>query len=151
MTTKIGFCRYCNNQRMVEVPDDATEELINQEATATCDCYRAKAEREKEYQKEACIANIDDMLGKKYPEIASLLKDSIDAIQASKIKKITVNTHFNQTIRLQKAKDGIKVELERKLKEESLARSIRNRKDGKREKSTSPASSTKRMGPAIYA
>lgn len=65
MTTKIGFCRYCNNQRMVEVPDDATEELINQEATATCDCYRAKAEREKEYQKEACIANIDDMLGKK--------------------------------------------------------------------------------------
>ena len=24
MTTKIGFCRYCNNQRMVEVPDDAT-------------------------------------------------------------------------------------------------------------------------------
>ena len=103
MTTKIGFCRYCNNQRMVEVPDDATEELINQEATATCDCYRAKAEREKEYQKEACIANIDDMLGKKYPEIASLLKDSIDAIQASKIKKITVNTHFNQTIRLQKA------------------------------------------------
>lgn len=117
MTTKIGFCRYCNNQRMVEVPDDATEELINQEATATCDCYRAKAEREKEYQKEACIANIDDMLGK----IASLLKDSIDAIQASKIKKITVNTHFNQTIRLQKAKDGIKVELERKLKEESLA------------------------------
>ena len=61
------------------------------------------------------------MLGKKYPEIASLLKDSIDAIQESKIKKITVNTHFNQTIRLQKAKDGIKVELERKLKEESLA------------------------------
>lgn len=121
MTTKIGFCRYCNNQRMVEVPDDATEELINQEATVTCDCYRAKAEREKEYQKEACIANIDDMLGKKYPEIASLLIDSIDAIQASKIKKITVNTHFNQTIRLQKAKDGIKVELERKLKEESLA------------------------------
>lgn len=121
MTTKIGFCRYCNNQRMVEVSDDATEEMVNQEATATCDCYRAKAEREKEYQKKACIANIDDMLGKKYPEIASLLKDSIDAIQASKIKKITVNTHFNQTIRLQKAKDGIKVELERKLKEESLA------------------------------
>ena len=121
MTTKIGFCRFCNNQRMVEVPDDATEELINQEATATCDCYRVKAEREKEHQKEACIANIEEMLGKKYPEIASLLIDSIYAIQASKIKKITENTHLNQTIRRQKAKDGIKVELERKLKEESLA------------------------------
>lgn len=119
--TKIGFCRYCNNQRMVEVPEGATEELINQEATATCNCYKAKAEREKEHQKKVCIANIDEMLGKKYPEIASLLKDSIDAIQASKIKKITVNTHFSQTIRLQQTKDGIKVELERKLKEENLA------------------------------
>lgn len=121
MTTKIGFCRYCNEQKIVEVPDNATEEIINQEATRTCDCPGAKEAREREYQKEACIANIDEMLGEKYPEIAGLLKDSIDIIQSAKIKKITVNTHFSQTIRLQKTKDGIKVELERKLKEESLA------------------------------
>lgn len=121
IVTKIGYCKYCHEQRIVEIRENAAEAEANQEATETCDCYGAKDAREKEYQKEACISNIDDMLTEKYPEIAQLFKDSIDALQTAKIKKITINTHFSQTARLFKCKDGIKVELEKKQKVENLA------------------------------
>ena len=121
METRIGHCKYCHEQKIVEVPEDATQEMANQEATETCDCYGAKETREKEYQKQACIANVYEMLGEKYPEIAELFKGSIDALQTAKIKKITVNTYFNHSARLFKCKDGIKVELEKKQKMENLA------------------------------
>lgn len=121
MKTEIGFCRFCQDQKIVEVPDDATEEMINEEATRTCNCYEARDAREKKYQKGACIANIEEMIKEKHPEIADLLESSIDPIQEGKISKITVNTPYNQTIRLSRCKDGIKVELEKKTKEESLA------------------------------
>ena len=75
----------------------------------------------KEYQKEACIAYIDEMVGKDHPEIGEILKVGIEAIQDMKVSKITVNTYIGQTARLSMGKDGIKVELERKEKEENLA------------------------------
>lgn len=87
LVTKIGHCRYCHGSKIVEVPEDADEELVNKEASETCDCYGAKEVREREYQKGACIANIEEMLSEKYPEIAELFKNSIDAIQDAKIKK----------------------------------------------------------------
>lgn len=119
--TKVGHCRYCHNPIIIEAFPEATEEMLNEEAVELCGCYGAKQMRKKRSQKEACIANIDEMLTEKYPEIAELFKNSIDAIQDAKIKKITINTHFNYTARLSKCKDGIKVEFEKKQKAESLA------------------------------
>lgn len=37
-----------------------------------------------------------------------------------KFEKITINTRFNKTIRMRMTKDGIKIEIERKMKEENL-------------------------------
>lgn len=61
------------------------------------------------------------MLEEHYPEIAKVFKENIDVLQDDRIKKITINTHNNQTARMSKTKDGIKVELEKKQKNESLA------------------------------
>lgn len=61
------------------------------------------------------------MLSQNYPEIAAVFKENIDNIQDNKFKKITINTHSNQTARMSRTKDGIKVELEKKQKNESLA------------------------------
>ena len=121
MQLKEGFCNYCKEGKMVEVPDDATQKDINEEVTEQCRCTMASRMRERRNQKEACIANINEMLSENYPAIAKVFMDNIDAIQDNKIKKITINTHSNQTARMSKTKDGIKVELEKKQKNESLA------------------------------
>lgn len=118
---RVGHCKYCHESRMVEVPENATDEEINEAATLDCDCAGASLARKKEYQKEACIAYIDDMMGKDHPEIGEILKNGIEAIQDMKVSKITVNTYIGQTARLSMGKDGIKVELEKKQKEENLA------------------------------
>lgn len=119
--TKMGYCRFCQESRLVEVPEDATQEEVNLEVTEQCDCHEAQKAREDAYQKKACIANIDEMLGERYPEIADIFISSIDAMQEGAIKKITVNTLFSHTARMYSCKDGIKVELEKKTKAETLA------------------------------
>lgn len=121
MTLREGYCGYCGEARMVEVEEIASQEMINEEVTYNCRCFSATQVREKKEQKENCISNIEEMLNENYPEIAKLFKESIDAIQDNKIKKISVNTHRNQTARISKTKDGIKVELEKKQKAETLA------------------------------
>ena len=113
MKLKEGYCNYCKDGRMVEVSDDATQEQINEVVTEQCRCAMASRVRERRNQKEKLQEN--------YPAIAKVFKDNIDAIQDNKIKKITINTTGNQTARMSKTKDGIKVELEKKQKNESLA------------------------------
>ena len=121
MQLKEGFCSYCKDGRMVEVPDDATQKEVNEEVTKKCNCPMAARLRNLREQKEACMENIEEMLEENYPEIAKIFKENIANIQENRIKKITVNTHSNQTARMSKTKDGIKVELEKKQKNESLA------------------------------
>ena len=121
MVTKHGYCRYCNNPRIIEIYEDATQEECNAVASDECDCYGAEEARKREYQKGACIANIDLMLAEKRPEIAEIFRNCIDALQDKKIKKITINTYGNTSARMYANKDGIKIEVEKKLKEENLA------------------------------
>lgn len=121
IVTRHGYCRFCNNPRMVEVDEDADQDERNQVASEECDCTEAEAFRKKVYQKRACLANIDEMISKKYPAIAEILKGCIDDLQDFKFKKITINGYDNITVKIHQNKDGIKIELERKLKEENLA------------------------------
>ena len=119
--SNIGYCKYCGNSRIVEMPDGVTQEALDKEATATCNCYGAEEARKKEVQKKACTAQLGEMLHEKHPEIEDLLVCAIDALQDGKFEKITINTRFNKTIRMRMTKDGIKNEIERKMKEENLA------------------------------
>lgn len=116
-----GFCEYCKQPKLVDVPEDFLQEQVDEAVTKKCDCLIVTRLRERKLQKEACIENIEEMLEENYPAIASVFKNNIDAIQDNKIKKITINTHSNQTARMSKTKDGIKIELEKKSKNESLA------------------------------
>lgn len=118
---KEGYCNYCNQPRLEDVPEESTQEQINEAVTKKCSCSMAVKLRERKAQKETCIENIYEMFSMNYPEIAAVFMANIDNIQDNKFKKITINTHSNQTARMSKTKDGIKVELEKKQKNESLA------------------------------
>ena len=119
--TEIGYCRFCNCGRMVEITEDLEQEELNRIATEECNCYGASKERELIQQMEVCEANIREMLGEKHPGVAQIFLDNIELIQSGKVKKITVNIPGNRTARIYMNKDGIRVDLEIKSKAESLA------------------------------
>ena len=121
MELREGYCIHCGDARMVEISPSATQEEIDRKVSEVCSCPMASHIRERQAQKEQCICNIKEMLEEKHPDIAKLFEESIEMIQDNKIKKLTVNTYGNQTARISKTKDGIKVELEKKQKNESLA------------------------------
>ena len=119
--SSVGYCKYCGNGRVVELPEGVSQEALDQEASATCNCYKAEEARKKETQKDVCIAQLGEMLHGKHPEIEDILVCAIEPMQEQKFEKITINTGFNKTIRMRMTKDGIKIEIERKMKEENLA------------------------------
>lgn len=43
---KEGFCRFCNQPRLVDVPEESTKEQINEAATKKCSCIMAARIRE---------------------------------------------------------------------------------------------------------
>lgn len=45
--SNIGYCKYCGNGRVVELPEGVSQEALDQEASATCNCYRAMEARKK--------------------------------------------------------------------------------------------------------
>ncbi len=119
--SSVGYCKYCGSGRMVEMPEGVSQEALDKEASETCDCYGAEEARKKETQKDVCVAQLGEMLHGKHPEIETLLIGAIEPMQERKFAKITINTGFNKTVRMTMTKDGIKIEIERKMKEENLA------------------------------
>ena len=47
METKKGACRFCGQNKMIEVPNGYTQEEIDEEVTCECKCDEAKAYQEK--------------------------------------------------------------------------------------------------------
>lgn len=99
MKETIGACRYCHQTKMVMVPDDATPEMIEEEATMSCTCrlsqeYANKVRKEESIKMsiEAAKESVESLFeGEQFEELREALKGSIDAIARKKIKKVTIN------------------------------------------------------------
>lgn len=99
MKETIGACRYCHQTKMVMVPDDATPEMIEEEATMSCTCrlsqeYANKLRKEESIKMsiEAAKESIESLFeGEQFEELREALKGSIDAVARKKIKKVTIN------------------------------------------------------------
>ena len=48
-----GFCKYCNQLRMVEAPEGASGADLNEQATEECDCDEAQRQRRQRMKMEA--------------------------------------------------------------------------------------------------
>lgn len=53
MEKATGFCRFCNQARIIDAPQGCAPEDLNDLATEECDCYSAKRAREKKMRMEA--------------------------------------------------------------------------------------------------
>lgn len=117
MKETIGACKFCHQTKMVMVPDDATTELIEQEATINCTCklsqeYADKARREESVKMsiEAAKASVENLFeGEHFEELREALKGSVEAIARKKIKKVTINVTSKIKATIQMKDDAILV------------------------------------------
>ena len=116
MVEKTGVCRFCGQNKLVEVPDYLTEEEINEEASRECYCQGAKDYRKAkeleamiEQQKMSARGTTLQLFHEDYPDIEKLLNSAIDPLAAHKFKKVSVTTDDGMSASI-KWKDGIEVE-----------------------------------------
>lgn len=99
METKKGACRFCGQNKMIEVPNGYTQEEIDEEVTCECKCDEAKAYQEKkereerlEAQKISAQGTTFELFHNDFPEVEQILNKTIPLLVTKKVKKLTVNT-----------------------------------------------------------
>lgn len=110
----VGFCKYCKESRMVEAPEDATQEQLDQLATDECTCQGAYAEREREQQHEYAVYEIENIIKPRSEAAAVIFRDNIENIQMGKIKQITATVITPEsgdkwTLLIKRGKDGLTI------------------------------------------
>lgn len=88
---KIGYCGFCGQGNMVEAAEGYEQADLDLEATYKCHCEGARRMREREAQKEEALSNIEQLVSQKYPEMADILYECVNAIQEGKVRNVTVS------------------------------------------------------------
>lgn len=117
METKKGACRFCGQNKMIEVPNGYTQEEIDEEVTCECKCDEAKAYQEKkereerlEAQKLSAKGTTFELFHNDFPEVEEILNNAIPLLVTKKVKKMTINTGTKVTATIGISKETIKVE-----------------------------------------
>ena len=116
MKTATGVCKFCGQQAALEVPEEFTQEMIDEEAVKNCDCpeaeaYTAQQERiaNGEGAVKTCFEDSEDMDALR-DELLRLVAPVIDGT----FGKITIERH-GFTGSMKPSKDGVKVSLSHKI------------------------------------
>ena len=86
-----GYCGFCGQGVLVDALEGFTQKDLDLEATYKCSCEGARRMRQREAQKEEALSNIEALVAPKYPEIADILYECVNAIQESNVKNVTVS------------------------------------------------------------
>ena len=86
-----GYCGFCGQGVMVDALDGFEQKDLDLEATYRCSCEGARHMREREAQKEEALGNIEALVAPRYPEMADILYECVNAIQENKVKNVTVS------------------------------------------------------------
>lgn len=123
MEAKKGACRYCGQNKIIEVPSGYTQEEVDEEVTMECKCDEAKAYQEKkereerlEAQKLSAKGTTFELFHNDFPEVGEVLNNVISLLVAKKVKKMTINTGTKVTATIGISKGTIKVERTEKSK-----------------------------------
>jgi len=117
MKNKRGACRFCGQQKIIEVPETLEQEEIDEEVTLECRCaeargYQEKREREEKTQAQMVSAKgtVYELFHEEFPEIEDVLNECIPLLVNLKARKILVNTGKKVTASVSISKGTIKVE-----------------------------------------
>lgn len=86
-----GACIYCGQIYQLKTSGKCTDEQLDAWATQKCGCTNARLERIKEETAEKAKNNIEKLFREEYPEMADIMRISVDMLADDKIAGITVD------------------------------------------------------------
>lgn len=89
MKSQSGFCKYCNQLRMIEAPEGASPADLNEQASDECDCDEAVRQRERRAKMEAAGAWAENVFSKENGQLQTVLC-AIRSTFAGSIDYVTV-------------------------------------------------------------
>lgn len=121
MQTVKGQCRYCGQNRIVELFDNATDDQIDEEVALTCTCKAAREYQEKkdleEKLQEAKISakgTTFELFHEEFPDVEDILNAGIEAITEKRFKNLTIKINDRTKAVLKMSKENIVVQREDK-------------------------------------
>lgn len=73
MVQRTAFCRFCNQARIIDAPDNLSGEAYNDLASAECDCDEARRQRERRAKMEAAGAWAQNLFSKEHGQLQTVL------------------------------------------------------------------------------
>ena len=112
MKTATGVCKFCGQTVALEVPEEFTQEIIDEEAVRKCDCPEAKAFTKQQETIAAAEGMIKDFFENRegMEKIKDLLLSAVKPLAENAIGAISISKD-GYTGSMKPTKDGIKVSL----------------------------------------
>lgn len=113
-----GTCRFCGQQCQVEVPEEATQQYIDDAVVKVCVCTEAKHEARKIEKLERAIEYIDNLFGFNEDK-AALFRRVISDIYDKTVRKVRIQDwEWNYSIFID-GDDMIHIDRTKNVKEET--------------------------------
>lgn len=112
MKTATGVCKFCGQNAVLEVPEEFTQEMIDEEAVKKCDCPEAQAFTKQQEE----IATAEGMIREFFEDregmqaVKDILLSAVEPLARSEIGSISISKN-GYTGSMKPTKDGIKVSL----------------------------------------
>lgn len=112
MKTATGTCKFCGQIATLEVPEEFTQEIIDEEVVKKCDCPEAKAFTKQQETIATAEGMIKDFFEKRegMEKIKDLLLSAVRPLAENSIGAISISKD-GYTGSMKPTKDGIKVSL----------------------------------------
>jgi len=104
-----GMCKYCHQIRVLQVPDDYDETMVNEEATKGCKCEEARAEQMIQDIIACTESTIRQFFKEKDMELfEKTLLSIVEPMARWQVKKISMNAQ-NFTVSMKRKTESIEV------------------------------------------
>lgn len=118
---RIGCCRFCGNQRMIDADEDMTQEELNEEATEQCNCGQAAVYARNKRILEAYAQDLFVLLGEDREKLRGVLYAAGALILEGEIGGVNMRLPGDASIKIQYKKSGLATSLVKKHTEETMS------------------------------
>ena len=119
---KHGFCKFCGQAYMVDADPEATEEELNELATAKCGCEGATHYAWKKSTLEVFAQDLEVVFGKeRYKPMMDLFANAGEMILNGRMKALTIKQSDEKTLNLKLKDKGLCITVTEKSKMENIS------------------------------
>lgn len=116
-----GFCKFCGQAYMVDADPEATEEELNEMATAKCGCDGAVHYAWKNSVLAVFAQDLEVVFGKENKAMKDLFATAGEMIMNGRMKVLTIKQSDEKTLNLKMKDKGLCITVTEKSKMENIS------------------------------